>query len=77
MPFFLTSFLQKRLLRYALSQLGLLDTDALDLERLEIEWGKNSTVEIKDVALHTQVRLNDLIGCCYFGRLIRNTNQSL
>ncbi|KAB8290776.1 hypothetical protein EYC80_008413 [Monilinia laxa] len=41
----------KRLLQYALSRLEILDTDALDLENLDIAWGKNSTFEFKDVGL--------------------------
>lgn len=51
MAYFIPSSIQKRLLRYALSRLELLDTDALDLERLEIGWGKRSTVDLKDVSL--------------------------
>ncbi|KAI9889348.1 MAG: autophagy- protein 2 [Vezdaea aestivalis] len=50
--YLLPSSFQKRFLRYALSKLELLDTDALDLERLDIAWGKRSTVELKDVGLH-------------------------
>lgn len=56
MAFFLPSFFQKRLLRYALSRLEILDTDALDLERLDIVWGKRSTVELRDVGLRLKVR---------------------
>ncbi|KAG9234866.1 hypothetical protein BJ875DRAFT_530601 [Amylocarpus encephaloides] len=41
----------KRLLQYALSRLEILDTDALDLENLDIAWGKNSTFEFRDVGL--------------------------
>lgn len=41
----------KRLLQYALSRLELLDTGALDLENLDIAWGKNSTFEFRDVGL--------------------------
>ncbi|KAI9682864.1 MAG: autophagy- protein 2 [Trizodia sp. TS-e1964] len=52
MAFFLIpSSFQKRLLRYALSRLELVDTDALDLEKLDIAWGKRSTVELRDVGL--------------------------
>ena len=57
MAYFLPSFFQKRLLRYVLSQLELLDTDALDLERLDIVLGKRSTVELRDVGLRLKVRL--------------------
>jgi len=55
MSYFIPSSLQKRLLRYALSRLELLDTDALELERLDIEWGRKSSVELKDVGLRKTV----------------------
>ncbi len=55
MAYFLPSYFQKRLLRYALSRLELLDTDALDLEKLDIAWGKRSTVELRDVGLRLKV----------------------
>lgn len=55
MAYLLPSFFQKRILRYALSRLELLDTDALDLEKLDIEWGRRSTVELRDVGIHTKV----------------------
>jgi autophagy-related protein 2 len=63
MAFFLPSHIQKRLLRYALSQLELVDTDALDLEQLEIAWGQRSSVELRDVGLHIQV-YSTLLICC-------------
>lgn len=52
MSYFLPLFLQKRILRYALSRLELLDTDALDLENLDIVWGRKSTIELRDVGIH-------------------------
>ena len=55
MAFFLPSFFQKRILRYALSRLELLDTNALDLEKLDINWGKKSTIELRDVGVHMKV----------------------
>ena len=51
MAFFLPSYFQKRILRYALSRLEVLDTDALDLERLEIAWGKTSTIDLQNLGL--------------------------
>ncbi|KAI9837111.1 MAG: hypothetical protein M1819_000762 [Sarea resinae] len=60
MSYFLPSSFQKRLLRYALSRLELLDTDALDLEKLDIAWGKRSTVELRDVGLKLQ-KLSSLL----------------
>ncbi|KAI9820141.1 MAG: autophagy- protein 2 [Thelocarpon impressellum] len=55
--YLLPAYIQKRLLRYALSQLEVLDTDALDLEKLDIAWGKRSTVELRDVGLRLKVGL--------------------
>lgn len=63
MTFFLPSFFQKRILRYALSRLELLDTDALNLENLDIVWGKRSTVELRDVGVHTKVGIS-CTSCC-------------
>ena len=54
--FLLPSTIQKRLLRYALSRLELVDTDTLNLEDLDIVWGKQSTVELRDVGLRLEVR---------------------
>ncbi|THC91154.1 hypothetical protein EYZ11_009385 [Aspergillus tanneri] len=51
MAYFLPSFFQKRLLRYALSRLELVDTEALDLDSLGIRWGQRSTVELRDIGL--------------------------
>lgn len=55
MTYFLPSFFQKRLLRYALSQLELLETDDLALDKLDIAWGRRSTVELRDVRLRLKV----------------------
>ncbi|KAI9817195.1 MAG: autophagy- protein 2 [Pycnora praestabilis] len=60
MSILLPSYFQKRLLRYALSRLELLDTDALDLEKLDIAWGRRSTVELKDVGIRLKVRQSSL-----------------
>ncbi|KKZ60893.1 autophagy-like protein 2 [[Emmonsia] crescens] len=54
MSYFLPSFFQKRLLRYALSRLELVDTDALDLESLGIRWGQRSTFELRDIGLRLE-----------------------
>ncbi len=48
--------LQKRLLRYLLSQLDFLETDDLELEDLGVRWGQRSVVELKNVGLKTSVR---------------------
>lgn len=56
--YFQKSSMPKRLLQYALSRLEILDTDALDLDNLDIAWGKNSVFEFKDVGL--RLRVNSL-----------------
>ncbi len=57
MSYFLPSFFQKRILRYALSRLELVDTDDLDLGKLDITWGKKSTVELREIGIRLTVRL--------------------
>jgi autophagy-related protein 2 len=49
------SFFQKRLLKYALSRLGLVDTEALDPDNLGIRWGQRSTIELRDIGLRLEV----------------------
>jgi autophagy-related protein 2 len=61
MAFLIPSYIQKRLLRYALSHFPVVDTDTLDLEQLDIAWGKRSSVELRDVGLHVKVHLYDTI----------------
>lgn len=56
MAYFLPSFFQKRILRYALSRLELLETDDLGLDRLDIAWGRRSTVELRDIGVNLKVR---------------------
>ncbi|KAL9078261.1 MAG: hypothetical protein Q9157_002807 [Trypethelium eluteriae] len=51
MAYFIPSYIQKRLLQYALTRLELLDSDALDLGNLDIALGKRSTVELRDIGL--------------------------
>ena len=53
MGYFLPSFLQKRILRYALSRLELLETGNLDLENFDVTLGKRSTIELRDIAIST------------------------
>lgn len=54
--------LQKRLLRYLLSQFDFLETDDLDLENLGVTWGQRSVVELKNIGLKTQVRRLRVVG---------------
>ncbi|CAG7916135.1 unnamed protein product [Penicillium olsonii] len=49
--YFMPSFFQKRLLKYVLSRVGLVETDALDLDNLGISWGQRCVVELKDIGL--------------------------
>lgn len=52
----------KRLLRYALARLDLLDSEALDLDNLELALGRNAVFEFKDVGIQLPVslcRIND------------------
>lgn len=61
MSYFLPSFFQKRLLRYALSRLELVDTDALDLDSLGITWGQRSTFELRDLGLRLEVGVRRML----------------
>ena len=45
----------KRLLQYALSRLDILDTNALELENLDIALGKKTVLEFRDVGLRLKV----------------------
>lgn len=47
----------KRLLRYALSRLELLDTDALDMDKLDFALGKNTVFTFQDVGIKLQACL--------------------
>lgn len=53
--YFMPSFFQKRLLKYVLSRVGLVETDALDLDNLGISWGQQCVVELKDIGLKLDV----------------------
>ena len=52
MSYFIPNFLQKRILRYVLSKLEVLDTDTIGLDKLDITWGRTSSIELKDVGIH-------------------------
>ena len=55
---YLPSFFQKRVLRYALFRLNIIDADALGLDQLDITWGKKSTFEFRDVGLQLEASLS-------------------
>ncbi|POR37251.1 Autophagy-like protein 2 [Tolypocladium paradoxum] len=48
---FRSSSMPKRLLRYALSRLELLDAEALDMENLDLALGRNTVLEFRDVGI--------------------------
>lgn len=52
---FWTSSMPKRLLRYALSRLEMLDDETLDLENLELALGRDTVLEFHDVGIILQV----------------------
>ncbi|KAL4908375.1 autophagy-related protein 2 [Aspergillus multicolor] len=54
MTYFLPLFVQKRLLKYALSRLEFIDTEALDPDSLGICLGQRSTVELRDIGLRLE-----------------------
>lgn len=53
MGYFLPSFVQKRILRHALSRLDLLDTQDIELDNLDIAWGKKTSIELRDIGVLT------------------------
>ncbi|KOS23114.1 Autophagy-related protein 2 [Escovopsis weberi] len=57
---FRSSSMPKRLLRYALSRLELLDSDALDLENLDLALGRNTVFEFRDVGIRLK-KLEELL----------------
>lgn len=59
----------KRLLRYALSRLELLDADALDMENLDLAIGRNTVFEFRDVGIKLEVCLWINRGCDHPGML--------
>lgn len=48
------SSIQKRLLRYALNKSGLLDVTGIDLDNLDISWGRRTALEFKNVNLNVE-----------------------
>lgn len=48
------SSIQKRLLRYALNRSGLLDVTGIDLDNLDISWGRRTALEFKNVNLNVE-----------------------
>lgn len=59
---FRSSNMPKRLLRYALSRLELLDSDALDMDNLDLALGRNTVFEFRDVGVQLDV---SVCGACW------------
>ncbi|KAG5809154.1 hypothetical protein H9Q74_008630 [Fusarium xylarioides] len=57
---FRSSSMPKRLLRYALSRLELLDAEALDIDNLDLAIGRNTVFEFRDVGIKLK-KLNKLL----------------
>ncbi|KAL8836692.1 MAG: hypothetical protein Q9170_002824 [Blastenia crenularia] len=51
MTYFIPSYFQKRVLRYALARLDFLDAEQLNLDNLDIAWGKRSVIELRDLGV--------------------------
>ncbi|KAK5238872.1 autophagy-related protein 2 [Exophiala xenobiotica] len=60
MSYFIPSYFQKRLLRYALTRLDFIDSEALDLDNLGVTWGQRTVVELKNVGIKVK-RLIDIL----------------
>ncbi|EXJ91097.1 hypothetical protein A1O1_04204 [Capronia coronata CBS 617.96] len=60
MSYFLPSYFQKRLLRYALTRLDFLESDELDLDNLALTWGQRTVVELRNVGIKVK-RLIDIL----------------
>lgn len=52
---FRSSSMPKRLLRYALAKLELLDAEALDIDNLDFAIGRNTVFEFRDVGIKLKV----------------------
>jgi hypothetical protein len=57
---YLPQSIQKRLLRAALSSLGIFDTPSLDLDNLDLEFGLRSTLSLRNLGLDVEACLPTL-----------------
>jgi len=53
--FLLLTSIQKRLLRYVLSKIDILDADALNVKNLDIAWGTKNVFEFRDTPMRLKV----------------------
>ncbi|OAP56167.1 hypothetical protein AYL99_09346 [Fonsecaea erecta] len=60
MSYFLPSYFQKRLLRYALLRLDFIDSDEFDLDNLGLKWGQRTVIELKNVGIKVK-RIIDVL----------------
>lgn len=60
MSYFLPSYFQKRLLRYALSRLDFIDSDEFDLDNLGLTWGQRTVLELKNIGIKVK-RITDAL----------------
>ncbi|KAI1608594.1 hypothetical protein EDD36DRAFT_469474 [Exophiala viscosa] len=60
MSYFLPSYFQKRLLRYALNRLDFIDSDEFDLDNLGLTWGQRTVLELKNVGIKVK-RITDTL----------------
>jgi autophagy-related protein 2 len=56
MSYYLPSYIQKRLLRFALSYLDFVETDDLDFDQFGVTIGRRNVIELKDVGFRIKVR---------------------
>jgi autophagy-related protein 2 len=58
---FRSSSMPKRLLRYALARLDLLDSESLDMDNLDLALGKNTVFEFRDVGVKLKLRPEEVL----------------
>ncbi|KAL8702577.1 MAG: hypothetical protein Q9201_004257 [Fulgogasparrea decipioides] len=54
MSYLLPSYFQKRILRYALSKVDILDAEQLNPDKFDIVWGRRSIIELRDVGVQLE-----------------------
>jgi len=60
MASWIPSDIGKKLLRYVLSRFELLDSESMDLEKLDLAIGMRNSVELRHVRLRVDVRYGDV-----------------